>query len=289
MVLEHPPVDFLGMRGRLHQLQNWSYPTGIGKEDRESQSKSSSTQIGMGIGYTSHDWWDRTLGVLNGINIGLPCGSGPIVPCDNAVREVFPQQRLHQVAGNVGKRWKKSFKEGWSKNPLRGIGQRRFRQLRFTSSEIRATDRIHCASCTFRLCFCFHFWHLAHTQAKVSHKNSPGTNCHVKILQIGLPDGQGPDMGRTKVDCLGLPWPCFIFFPLIGSMLLNIGLFEDHPIHIWLHNLCQILSRKLNRRLNKKKSRPKGFHRGSPFQSVSQLSEEEAEILGAEEDLLLTI
>lgn len=72
-------------------------------------------------------------------------------------------------------------------------------------------------------------------------------------------------------------------------MLLNIGLFEDHPIHIWLRNLCQILSRKLNRRLNKKKSRPKGFHRGSPFQSVSQLSEEEAEILGAEEDLLLTI
>ena len=111
----------------------------------------------------------------------------------------------------------------------------------------------------------------------------------MKILQIGSPDGQGPDMGRTKVDCLGLPWPCFIFFPLIGSILLNIGLFEDHPIHIWLRNLCQILSRKQKSPSQQKKSRPKGFHRGSPFRPVSQLSEEEAEILVAEEDLLLTI
>ena len=87
----------------------------------------------------------------------------------------------------------------------------------------------------------------------------------MKILQIGSPDGQGPDMGRTKVYCLGLPWPCFIFFPLIGSMLLNIGLFEDHPIHIWLRNLCQISSRKQNRRLNKKNADLKVFTEETPF------------------------
>lgn len=165
VVLEHPPVDFHGMRGRLHQLQNWSYPTGIGKEDRESQSKSSSTQIGMGIGYTSHDWWDRTLGVLNGINIGLPCGSGPIVPCDNAVREVFPQQRLHQVAGNVGK---SRSRKGDLKIPCAGLVNLAFANsvlLPNTSDRQNSLCQLH-----FQIwCFCFHFWHLAHTQAKVSH------------------------------------------------------------------------------------------------------------------------
>ena len=84
---------------------------------------------------------------LNGINIRLPCGSGPIVPCDNAVREVFPQQRLHQVAGNVGK---SRSRKGDLKIPCAGSVKPRFRELRFTSSEIPATDRIHCASCTFR-------------------------------------------------------------------------------------------------------------------------------------------
>ena len=99
-MLEHPPVDFLGMlRGRVSSIApttKLELPTGIGKEDRESQSKSSSTQIGMEIGYANHDYWDRILGVLHGSNIGLPCGSRPIVPCDNAVGDVFPQ-RLHDV------------------------------------------------------------------------------------------------------------------------------------------------------------------------------------------------
>ena len=87
-------------------------------------------------------------------------------------------------------------------------------------------------------------------------------------LPIGLPGGQGPDMGKTKVNCLGLPWPFFIYFPFLGSMLLNIGNFEDHP-HLSSQSL-PILQQKTKSSCQQKKyiADPKVFTEEAPFMDL---------------------